>query len=192
MRPAPIRADPFVQGGTLTFVENASKARFNGVEVEAQYKPTPDLHFFLSGGYLDGKYLNWNDANGNDLRPFKNLRYAAKWNFSFGTEYTIPVGGDDNRFVIGAHLKYLDKYATESGKDMTGLNREIIPSHTSVDSSVSYYGNLGGKTEYKISAFVNDAFHGGGRVVRSSEAGPFWFGDRVPNRTWGLEVQVEF
>jgi hypothetical protein len=51
---------------------------------------------------------------------------------------------------------------------------------------------LNGLKEYKLSAFINDAFHPGGRVVRSSSAGPFWFGDRVPNRTWGVELQLQF
>ncbi|WP_221796609.1 TonB-dependent receptor [Aquisediminimonas sediminicola] len=187
-----IRANPLNPQSTITFVENASEARFRGVEVEAQYKPTDNLHMFASAGYLKGKYLSFPDAAGNDLSATKNLRYAPDWNASFGGDYTIPFGADDSRFVIGANVKYVGDYATESGKDNLGLNREIIPSHTSVDASVSYYGKFAGVTEYKLSAFVNDAFHGGGRVVRSSQAGIFWFGDRTPNRTWGVEMQLEF
>lgn len=193
-----ITANPLNPASTITFVENASKARFRGVEAEAQYRPIPDLHFFASAGYLKAKYLSFFDAAGNDIRATKNLRYAPEWNFSLGGELTIPVAGDDNRFVLGANVKYLDDYATESGKDTVGpvflgRRREIIPEYTSVDTSVSYLGTLGGgETEYKISAFVNDVFHKGGRIVRSSQAGPFWFSDRVPNRTWGVEVQVEF
>jgi iron complex outermembrane recepter protein len=61
-----------------------------------------------------------------------------------------------------------------------------------VDASVSYFGSFDGGANYKLSAFVTDAFHGGGRIVRSSQAGPFWFSDRVPNRTWGLELQLDF
>ncbi len=186
-----IRQNPLIPTSTITFVENASKARFRGVEVEGQFKPVPELHLRYSGGYLNGKYLSFLDQNGVDISATKNLRYAAKWNASFGGDYTIPFGGDDNRFVIGANLKYLDKYATESGKDAAGLGREIIPAHTSVDASISYNGKVSNGTGYKLSAFVNDAFNGGGRIVRSSEAGVFWFGDRVPNRTWGLELQLD-
>jgi iron complex outermembrane receptor protein len=189
-----IRADPDLPGSTITFVENASSVRFRGVEVEAQYKPTDELHFRASGGYLKGKYKSWVDANGNDISATKNLRYAPKWNWSFGGDYTLPVG--DNEIIAGANVKYLAKYATESGKDVTGpailgFRREIIPAHTTVDFSLTYKGNLGTSTDYKISAFVNDAFNKGARIVRSSEAGVFWFGDRVPNRVWGVEFQLE-
>jgi iron complex outermembrane recepter protein len=192
-----ITANPLNPASTVTFVENASKARFRGVEAEAQFKPTDNLHFFASGGYLKGKYLSFPDSLGNDIRATKNLRYAPKWNFSLGGELTIPVGDGDNHFQIGSNIKYLDDYATESNKDVDGpvflgYRREIIPAHTSVDASVSYFGNFEGGADYKLSAFVTDAFHGGGRIVRSSQAGPFWFSDRVPNRTWGLELQLDF
>jgi iron complex outermembrane recepter protein len=190
-----IRADPDLPGATITFVENASKARFRGVEIEAQFKPDDNVNIRASGGYLDGKYISFPDALGNDLRPFKNLRYAPKINWSLGGDYTIPAG--DGRFIIDSNVKFLDKYATESGKDtvgpvILGRRREIIPSHTTVDASLSYFSELGSGTEYKLSVFVNDAFNSGGRIVRSSEAGVFWFGDRVPNRTWGLEATVDF
>lgn len=203
-----ITSNPLNPVSTITAVVNASKARFRGVEAEAQYKPNADLHFFASAGYLWGKYLSFpglgpdgSDADNLpdviDLRPIKNLRYAPKWNFSLGGEYTIPVGSGDNHFVLGANVKYLDKYATEANKDTDGpiyigYAREIIPAHTSVDASLSYFGEFEGASKYKISAFVNDAFHGGGRIVRSSQAGPFWFSDRIPNRTWGVEVQLDF
>ncbi len=192
-----ITSNPVAPATTITFVRNAGEARFRGVEVEAQFKPTNDLHFFASGGYLNGKYLKFLDAAGNDIRANRILRYAPKWNASFGTEYTIPVGGSGNSFVFGANVKYLDDYATESTRDtvgpvLLGYRREIIPQHTSVDASLTYFGKFGGSTAYKLSAFINDAFHKGGRIVRSSQAGPFWFSDRVPNRTWGLELQFEF
>ena len=192
-----ISANPLNPATTVTFVNNAGKARFRGVEVEAQFKPNSDLHFFASAGYLNGKYLSFLDALGNDVSASKNLRYAPKWNASLGGEYTIPVGSGDNHFQLGANVKYLGDYATESNRDtvgpaILGYRREVIPAHTSVDASVSYFGNFEGGADYKISAFVNDAFHSGGRIVRSSQAGPFWFSDRTPNRTWGVELQLEF
>ena len=94
--------------------------------------------------------------------------------------------------MFGSNVKYIDDYVTESSVDWSGQRRELIPEHTSVDGSITYSGEAFGLKGYKLSAFVNDIFHGGGRIVRSSYAGPFWFSDRVPNRTWGLELQVEF
>ncbi len=192
-----ITANPVNPASTITFVRNAGAARFRGLEVEAQLKPTSDIHFFASGGYLNGKYLKFLDATGKDIRADRILRYAPKWNGSLGVDYTIPFGGDDSRFVVGANVKYLAAYATESTRDtvgpvLLGYRREIIPAHTGFDASVSYFGKIGGSSEYKISAFINDAFHKGGRIVRSSQAGPFWFSDRTPERTAGLEVSVEF
>jgi iron complex outermembrane receptor protein len=192
-----ITANPLNPASTITFVRNAGAARFRGVEVEAQLKPTSNIHFFASAGYLEGKYLQFLDAAGNDIRADRILRYAPKWNASLGTDVTIPLGGDGNRVIIGANVKYLDDYATESTRDtvgplLIGRRREIIPQHTSFDASLSYFGKIGGGSEYKVSAFVNDAFHKGGRIVRSSQAGVFWFSDRIPERTWGLELQFDF
>jgi iron complex outermembrane recepter protein len=186
-----IRANPLNPATTITFVVNASKARFRGVEFEGQFRPIPELHFFSSAGYLSAKYLSYLDGNGIDVRATKNLRYAPKWNASVGADYTLAVGGEDT-VMLGTNLKYVDKYATESSVDSAGLHREVIPQHTSVDASITYTGHLNALKEFKLSAFVNDVFHSGARVVRSSEAGVFWFGDRIPNRTWGLELQLQF
>ncbi|WP_408588031.1 TonB-dependent receptor [Novosphingobium sp.] len=186
-----IRSNPVLPTSTITFVENAGKARFQGVELETQVRPVPELHFFASAGYLKAKYLQFIDGTGKDVSASKQLRYAPKWNASVGGDYTFDLAGGD-QIVFGTNLKYVDKYATESSVDPAGLGREIIPSHTAVDASLTYTGHLASLKEYKISAFVNDAFHSGGRIVRSSYAGPFWFSDRIPNRTWGIEAQVEF
>ena len=186
-----IRANPLNPASTITFVVNAAKARFRGVELETQYRPVPALHIFGSAGYLSAKYLSYLDGAGNDIRATKNLRYAPKWNASLGADYTFELGGD-NSLMVGSNIKYVDKYATESTVDSAGLSREVIPAHTSVDGSITYNGHFGGLKAFKLSAFVNDAFHGGARVVRSSEAGVFWFGDRIANRTWGLELQLGF
>jgi iron complex outermembrane recepter protein len=192
-----ITSNPVAPATTITFVRNAGEARFRGVEVEAQLKPTSDIHFFASGGYLSGKYLKFLDAAGNDIRANRILRYAPKWNASLGAEFTMPIGDDDSKIIFGTNVKYLADYATESTRDTVGpvflgRRREIIPAHTSVDASISYFGNIGGSSDYKLSAFVNDAFHKGGRIVRSSQAGPFWFSDRIPNRTWGVELSFDF
>lgn len=186
-----IRSNPVLPSSTITFVENAGKARFQGVELEAQVRPVPALHFFGSAGYLKAKYLQFLDGAGNDISATKHLRYAPKWNASIGGDYTVELAGD-KKIILGSNVKYVDKYVTESSVDPAGLGREVIPAHTSVDGSITFSGQTAGMKEYKISAFINDAFHGGGRIVRSSYAGPFWFSDRIPNRTWGVEFQVEF
>ncbi|MEO0033593.1 MAG: hypothetical protein RIS94_3351, partial [Pseudomonadota bacterium] len=186
-----IRSNPVNPNTTVTFVENAGKARFQGVELEAQLRPVPAVHLFGSAGYLKAKYLQFLDGTGADVSATKHLRYAPKWNASFGGDYTFEFGGD-KKIVIGSNVKYVDKYVTESSVDPAGLNREVIPQHTSVDGSITFSGQTAELKEYKISAFISDAFHSGGRIVRSSYAGPFWFSDRIPNRTWGVEASVEF
>jgi len=186
-----IRTNPLNPSSTITFVENASAARFQGVELEMQYRPVPELHLFGSAGYLKAKYRSFLNAAGQDISATKQLRYAPDWNASLGGEYTLELGGD-NQIVFGSNVKYVADYVTESSVDWSGLHREVIPSHTSFDGSITYTGKLNGLKQYKVSAFINDAFHGGGRIVRSSYAGPFWFSDRIPNRTWGVELQLEF
>lgn len=186
-----IRTNPLNPASTITFVENAGKARFQGVELEAQLRPVPELNLFGSAGYLKARYLEFLDQAGNDISATKQLRYAPKWNASVGGDYTFELGGG-NKLMLGSNLKYVGDYVTESSVDYSGLRRERIPAHTSIDGAITFTGAMSGLKEYKISAFINDAFHGGGRIVRSSYAGPFWFSDRIPNRTWGVELQVEF
>ncbi|MFM5929803.1 MAG: TonB-dependent receptor [Novosphingobium sp.] len=187
-----IRTNPLNPASTITFVENAGKARFQGVELEAQYRPVPALHFYGSAGYLKAKYLQFIDGTGKDVSASKTLRYAPEWNASLGMDYTLDLGDSGNSLKFGTNVKYVDKYSTESSVDWSGQHREIIPAHTSVDASLTFTGQMQSLKEYKISAFIADAFHGGGRIVRSSYAGPFWFSDRIPNRTWGVELQLEF
>ncbi|MBA4353767.1 MAG: hypothetical protein C0409_03660, partial [Novosphingobium sp.] len=186
-----IRTNPLNPASTITFVENAGKARFQGVELEAQLRPVPELNLFGSAGYLKAKYLQFLNSAGVDISATKQLRYAPEWNASVGGDYTFEFDGG-NKVIIGSNVKYLGKYATESSVDYSGLGREVIPAHTTVDGSITYVGQMNGLKEYKLSAFIADAFHGGGRIVRSSYAGPFWFSDRIPNRTWGVELQIEF
>ena len=113
---------------------------------------------------------------------------------ALAANYTIPVGDGDNRFLIGANVKYLDDYATEVEQGCRGACTPWLPprnhpgAHLGRCLAQLFRQISMAASEYKLSAFVNDAFHEGGRIVRSSQAGPFWFSDRIPNRTWGVEL----
>ena len=96
---------PCTSGGIATFcgvTTNAGKARFQGVEVEANAKVARDLAaagdvLTLSGslGYIDAKYREYitNIASRpTDVAEFRNVQNTPKWTASGTIAYDTPLG----------------------------------------------------------------------------------------------------
>ncbi|MEP6785262.1 MAG: TonB-dependent receptor [Sphingomonadales bacterium] len=94
-----------VVGGIATFcgvVTNAGKARFEGLELEANAKlardfalPGDTLTFGYSLGYIDAKFLRYitNIAGvPTDVANFRNVQNTPKWTLSGSLGYDAPVG----------------------------------------------------------------------------------------------------
>ncbi len=94
-----------VVGGIATFcgvVTNAGKARFQGLELEANAKLARDfamagdtLTFGYSLGYIDAKFLKYitNIASTpTDVSAFRNVQNTPKWTLSGSLAYDAPVG----------------------------------------------------------------------------------------------------
>ena len=125
-----------------------------------------------------------------DVKDTRNLRYAPKITFNVGGNWRLPAPSLSGRFIVSGNYKWLDKFASSPVKDTSGLNRDIIASYGQVDASLSYERELSNHhSQFRASAFVNDAFHNGGRVIRTLDAGVFWFGEVNVARGWGVEFQ---
>ncbi len=187
-----ITPSPLNPLATETTVRNASSARIRGVEMELQVIPTERLRLRSAVGYLDAKYKSFIEQ-GVDVSAERNLRYAPEWTISVGGDYIIPVTATGGDIIIGANYKWTDDFTTSPVKDTSGLDRDVIQSYGTFDASISYEGPITSNgASFRLSAFVNNAFHDSGRLFRTLNGGPFWFGDQEPGRTWGLELQLRY
>jgi len=111
----PGSAGGFSAGGVPTFIgitTNAGKARFRGVELEANWRMANDLatvgdRLTWAGtlGYLDAKYLHFltvvnRDINGNiipatevDVAKYRKIQNTPKWTLSGSLDYDTPAFG---------------------------------------------------------------------------------------------------
>ncbi|RME66151.1 MAG: TonB-dependent receptor [Alphaproteobacteria bacterium] len=187
-----ITVSPVNPSVTETTVQNAASARMNGAEAEIAVVPTPHLTLRSAIGYLDGEYTKFL-IGGVDVKDQRNFRYAPDWSVSVGGDYTIPIAATDGEVAINANYKWTDDFTTSPIADPTNLGRDTIPDYGEFDAAISYRGQFGSSSgTYKVTAFVKDAFHDSGRILRKLDAGVFWFGDQEPGRTWGVELLTEF
>jgi iron complex outermembrane receptor protein len=62
-----LQVEQLDDAGLTLIIDNAASARINGVELELQLRPLPELQLWLSGSYLDSEYRDFIDSAGNDL-----------------------------------------------------------------------------------------------------------------------------
>ncbi len=186
---AVIRASPVSQA-TETLVENAASAEINGLELEVQASPIPDLQLRMSAGYLDASFDEFLNSQGEDIKEQRHISYTPEWTFSGGADYFLNLDNLGGEVILTANYSWKDDYSTDPVVDPLGLEREIIDSYGEWDFSASYEHMMGAQS-LRLSAFVHDAFHDDGRIHRVTNAGAFVFGDQEPGRTWGLEVTYE-
>jgi iron complex outermembrane receptor protein len=108
-------------------VSNVGKARSQGIEVELNYRPTPELRITANGSYLDAKYLEFKGTSCSSLQnaglapgctgtpPLQDLSgaptsYASKWNGYLSVDYVKPVGSGDRQIGVGASIFARTKY----------------------------------------------------------------------------------
>lgn len=182
---------PINPAATETTVQNAGQATINGVEAELEAIPLEGLHLTGSLGFLDASYGKF-VVSGVDVLSQKNFRYAPKWTYDIGADYTIDAGSLGGAFVLVANYNWQAKFMTSPNKDTTGLNRDTSPAYGKLDLSIGYTGNLsGGDVNYKLSLFANDVAHADGHVTRKLDAGAFWFGTVEPGRTLGVNLNIQ-
>jgi len=184
-----ITSSPINPTVTQTTVENAGAATIKGFEGELEYRPIDWLRLRSAVGYLDGKYDEFIQG-GVDLSDQRNLRYAPKWSVSVGGDASYPIG--DDKLLVAANYKWTDRFATSVVKDTTGLDRDFIEAYGTFDFSLGYEGSIGDRSKWRVSGFVNDAFHSDGHLYRKVIVAPFAFASREPGRTLGVELGFEY
>lgn len=192
-----LRASPF-SAGTETVVQNAASARIRGIELELTATPTPGLNLRASGSHLDAEYrsfvvpdLTQPGSPLIDVSNSRNFRLAPRYTFNAGVDYTRPIGGA-NSLNMTVDYVYTDDTFVAAISDPTGSRRDIAAARGSVSASIAFIHEGERLKNLRVSGYVRDLFHKGGRLGAAVDVGIFYFGVVVPGRQFGLEASIKF
>ncbi|NLR41612.1 TonB-dependent receptor [Novosphingobium sp. ERN07] len=201
---------------TLTVVQNAAKARMQGVEGEFQFIPAEGLTLGMNVGYLDAKYLGWLDLGTNldpataAARPLVtidksgfSMRRAPKWSLDANAVYRTSLG-EGKTLILDGSIRYKSRYFI--GANTVSANVEnplLVKPFAMVDASITYETgpfrfSLFGKnlTNRNYFTHVLDVGTGYGATPTNPTPVPIpglWtYGTIAAPRTFGIEAQVKF
>ncbi|MGE0652552.1 MAG: TonB-dependent receptor, partial [Alphaproteobacteria bacterium] len=103
------QTDPLDPLSSIT--TNAAKSRSYGFEIEAQGKVMPELSAFLSLGYVNTKFEEFNSSSLGDLSGLW-FPEAPRWSVATGAFYEHKSG-----FFLGADAKYTGRFQARIGQD---------------------------------------------------------------------------
>ncbi len=186
---------------TQTTVQNASEVEISGFELEVLGLVSPELTVRASLGLLDAEFSEFlipdlSDPTGQrviDVSDSRNLRSAPDSTFSIGATYTKPLFGGNSQLVFDASYNYQEDFFTSGIADPQGLGREVSEGTEGADFSLTYQ-TLGDGTNFKVTAYVNDAFDdAAGRFATTVFVpGLFTFGIGQVTTVYGVQAEVEF
>lgn len=131
--------DPFFRE-----ITNAASSRAYGFEIEPTFQVTDQFSAFMSIGYLNTKFVDFNHQTYGDLtgQPFPE---APEWTVALGGQYQFL-----NGFYVGADAKYTSSYLTRFGAPP----QEKLDPRTIVNLQAGY------RTEkWEINAFAENLFN---------------------------------
>ena len=186
---------------TQTTVQNASEVDISGFELEVLGLVSPELTLRASLGLLDAEFSEFlipdlSDPTGQrviDVSDSRNLRSAPDSTFSIGATYTKPLFGGNSQLIFDASYNYQEDFFTSGINDPQGLGREVSEGTEGADFSLTYQ-TLGDGTNFKVTAYINDAFDdAAGRIATTVFVpGLFTFGIGQVTTIYGLQAEVEF
>ena len=107
------------------FLDNASKGRSSGIELEQSYRPLPGVHLFGSLGYLKTHVdpYTFETDKGPETRGGRAAAHAPEYTFSLGGEYRHrsglggrwEVAGMDEFFFSDSHNQVSEPYRLVHG-----------------------------------------------------------------------------
>jgi iron complex outermembrane recepter protein len=197
----------------LTFITNAAEATVNGIEVELQALPVPDLELGLAVSYLDAEYDEFLTAFGSTpctpvppattcarpLIPFdasgNRMVNAPEWKLNATAQYSFSLG-DRGRLVVGGQLSYQDDvYFTQINEAEVGQDAITL-----LDARISWFDPT---DRLELAAWGRNLsdeeyFHNGVRFTSTSDPAKDVFqignalGYPAPGRSWGVRATYRF
>ena len=186
---------------TQTTVQNASEVDISGLELEVLALVSPEWTIRGSLGLLDAEFSEFlvpdlSDPSGQtlvDVTDERNLRSAPDSTFSIGATYTRSLFGGNSQVVFDASYNFQEDFFTSGINDPQGLGREVSEGTEGFDFSLTYQ-TLGDGTNFKVTAYINDAFDSdAGRIATTVFVpGLFTFGIGQVTTIYGLQAEIEF
>ena len=177
--------------GDAIFLTNAAAARIYGIELDGEYRATPQLTVNFGGGWLHARFTDY--FNEDIARPglgFQNLAgnplpQAPDFSANGGFDYTVPVGRDRLTFELQGNYRsrfYFDEY-----------HRKILSQagFAKFDASLTYR-NIGG---FEVAAFIKNISNI--KTIASAYQSSAIIGLPVngyfdPPRTFGVRARYNF
>ena len=97
-----LQVEQLDDAGLSLIIDNAASARIDGVELELQLRPVPELQLWLSGSYLDSEYKDFIDSAGNDLSG-NRLARTPELRFTGGADYNVRI---NNTLSLDTRVEY--------------------------------------------------------------------------------------
>lgn len=189
-------------GATETTVQNASEVEISGLELELLALVSQRFTVRAALGLLDAEFSQFlvpanpadpTDTSVIDVSDSRNLRSGADTTFYIGASYAHPLSNGNAQLVFNASYNYQDELTTSSATDPLGLGRDRIDGPEGFDFSLTYE-TLNEGTNFKITAYINDAFDdaAGRNATNIVIPGLFTFSTGAPTKVYGIEASVEF
>ena len=125
-----LNATVLLANGTASFpVQNAGKAKVNGLELETTYLPTDNLNTYFNISFLHGAYSDLNPTSAPGQFSTAQARLGTgitatppqlpKFTYTLGFDYghTVQLGSQSARWKFGADWYRTDDYVTAATND---------------------------------------------------------------------------
>ncbi|MBB5687219.1 TonB-dependent receptor [Sphingobium boeckii] len=93
-------------------IQNAAKAKVQGIEWEGGLKPVTGLSLFVSGAYTFDKYQKLDPGSQAALNGATRLPMISRWQYQFGGSYEIGLG-DAGSVMLAADYNYRGRFNTQ-------------------------------------------------------------------------------
>jgi len=180
-------------------VINAGKLRIWGIEAEMAVKPTPEWTIRSTFGYLNAKYLEFDDGrrlppDGNDAFSCNPTgthitcqpAFAPPISYSLATDYALPLGNSGS-IDFGADLRFIDKQwlSVDNRPGLREPGYALLNAFIEYDAPGGKYYIRGGVKNLTNKVYLTDAqeFSSVGNIQTA------YYGDP---RTWTATVGFRF
>lgn len=142
-----------VGGATVSYLQNAARAKADGAEFELTARPVENLSFNAAVGLLYTKFKEFQVNNGGANLAGNQFVRSPHLTLNIGANYTVPLG-DAGKLDFGADARYTSlQYYYVTPQDT--VNRAILdqPGYTLANARITY---TSANERISVSAFVNN------------------------------------
>ena len=180
--------------GPSAFTVNVPEKRIQGVEFDANVKPSDWLELGVSGAFTDAKFTkNIVDLGplGGPIIPFDTYSDAPKWAGSVFAELTMPLSEDVGKVKLRTDV-FGQTHTHFSNNEGSITPRTRLPGYVTVDVRLSWNDVMGSKFSAAVYAknLLDKLYYNSGYV----EGGAGGFNTAIwgEPQTFGAEVTYRF